>query len=125
MYAKQSVITDLVASCPEHGGLLTLSLAPVRALLLAALLGAAWLPAMASAQDAAAPIEEMPARVNINSADAAELSRVLSGVGEARAEAIVRYRDTYGPFETLEELSAVSGIGEATLARNRERITLE
>jgi competence protein ComEA len=114
-----------VASCPEHGGLLTLSLAPVRALLLAALLGAAWLPAMASAQDAAAPIEEMPARVNINSADAAELSRVLSGVGEARAEAIVRYRDTYGPFETLEELSAVSGIGEATLARNRERITLE
>ena len=63
--------------------------------------------------------------VNINTANAEVLSSLLSGVGPARAEAIVRYREMYGPFESLEELLDVSGVGEATLARNRALITLE
>ncbi|MFN2328112.1 MAG: ComEA family DNA-binding protein [Chromatocurvus sp.] len=70
--------------------------------------------------------EQAPAQVvNINTADAEELSSVLQGVGRARAEAIVQYREMYGPFESIEELMDVSGVGEATLARNREAITLE
>lgn len=63
--------------------------------------------------------------VNINTADAEELSLMLQGVGRARAEAIVQYREMYGPFESVEELMDVSGVGEATLARNRQAITLE
>ena len=93
-------------------------------LLLAATL-ATGLPApQASAQEES--IAQAQARmVNINTANAEVMSSLLSGVGPARAEAIVRYREMYGPFESMEELLDVSGVGEATLARNRARITLE
>ena len=60
--------------------------------------------------------------VDINSADAATLERVLKGVGRSRAEAIVAYREANGRFYAAEELTAVKGIGAATVARNADRI---
>ena len=63
--------------------------------------------------------------VNINTADAATLSDRLTGVGPTRAKEIVRYRESYGPFATVEELADVKGIGPATVAKNRARIVLE
>lgn len=63
--------------------------------------------------------------VNINTADAATLAAGLRGVGLSRAEDIIRYRETYGPFGTVEELVDVKGIGQATLDNNRAVITLE
>ena len=69
---------------------------------------------------------EMPVhQVNINTGDAATLALALDGVGEARAEAIVAYRDENGPFQRVEDLQQVSGIGPATLERNRERLQVE
>lgn len=62
--------------------------------------------------------------VNINQADAETLARVLHGVGQARAEAIVRYRESNGGFMTVEELANVSGIGLATVDRNQARIRI-
>lgn len=62
--------------------------------------------------------------VDINSAPAAELAQALDGVGQSKAEAIVAYRDKFGPFMTAEELVAVRGIGPATLERNLENILL-
>lgn len=64
-------------------------------------------------------------QVDINSADAAQLSETLNGVGLSRAEAIVRYREQFGPFESVEELSEVKGIGDSTVERNRARIRLK
>ncbi|MEQ9464655.1 MAG: ComEA family DNA-binding protein [Haliea sp.] len=63
--------------------------------------------------------------VNINTADAASLAAGLQGVGLSRAEDIIRYRETYGPFGAVEELADVKGIGQATLDKNRAVITLE
>lgn len=63
--------------------------------------------------------------VNINTADAAVLSAALKGVGVSKAEAIIAYRESYGPFKSVEELTAVKGIGESLLNQNREHITLE
>ncbi|MCC5871901.1 MAG: ComEA family DNA-binding protein [Gammaproteobacteria bacterium] len=63
--------------------------------------------------------------VNINQADAETLARVLHGVGQARAEAIVRYRESNGGFMTVEELANVSGIGLATVDRNQARIRIQ
>lgn len=63
--------------------------------------------------------------VNINEADAATLASALKGVGNARAMEIVRYREAYGPFTAIDELTEVSGIGQATLDDNRALITLE
>jgi competence ComEA-like helix-hairpin-helix protein len=65
------------------------------------------------------------AAVNINTADAPTLAATLKGVGEARASEIVRYREAYGPFASVEELTEVKGIGQSTLDMNRTLITLE
>lgn len=52
--------------------------------------------------------------VNINTASALEL-QTLSGIGEAKATAIVEYREQNGTFETLDELLNVDGISESLL----------
>lgn len=62
--------------------------------------------------------------VNINEADAEMLADVLTGVGPAKAEAIVAYRDANGPFESIEDLAQVRGIGTATIENNRAVIEL-
>lgn len=62
--------------------------------------------------------------VNINQASAQEIADTLQGVGMAKAEEIVRYRDSNGAFKHIDELVNVKGIGLATVDKNRERITL-
>ncbi len=64
------------------------------------------------------------APVNINTADAATLAKALTGVGQARAEAIVTYRTVNGPFKKVDDLVAVDGIGTATLEKNRSNLTV-
>ena len=63
-------------------------------------------------------------KVNINTADAAALDRVLVGVGPSKAAAIVEYRKANGPFKSAEELAMVKGIGLSLVEQNRERIEL-
>ncbi len=63
-------------------------------------------------------------KVNINTADAAQLEQVLVGVGPAKAEAIVEHRKANGPFKSADELALVSGIGLKTVERNRDLITV-
>ena len=62
--------------------------------------------------------------VDINSADAETLARELNGVGNSRAEAIVQYRERFGPFESVDELLNVSGIGLQILDANRGNIEI-
>lgn len=63
--------------------------------------------------------------VDINSATAEQLAELLTGIGEAKAEAIVRYRQENGEFKHPDELVNVRGIGLATLDRNRDRILID
>lgn len=62
--------------------------------------------------------------VNINTADAGTLARVLSNVGPAKAEEIINYRREHGAFKSVEELALVKGIGLRTVELNRDRIEL-
>ncbi|RBW48512.1 ComEA family DNA-binding protein [Marinobacter sp. F3R11] len=62
--------------------------------------------------------------VNINSADAVTLTS-LEGIGYSKAEAIVAYREANGSFKTPEDLAKVKGIGERTVEKNAERITVK
>lgn len=66
--------------------------------------------------------EAMPA-VNINTADEMTLM-LLKGIGEAKAKAIVEYREAQ-PFETIEDIMKVSGIGEKTFDNIKDHITVE
>lgn len=63
-------------------------------------------------------------RVSINSASAEDLARVMNGVGLKKAQAIVGYRDEYGPFKTVDDLKQVPGIGNALVERNLTHLTL-
>ena len=62
--------------------------------------------------------------VDVNSADAATIAASLNGVGESKARAIVAYREANGPFEHIDELVNVKGIGLKTVDKNREMIRL-
>ena len=63
-------------------------------------------------------------KVNINTADAATIDRVLLNVGPAKAEAIVAYRKQNGAFKSPEQLAQVKGIGLKTVEKNRDRIAV-
>ena len=62
--------------------------------------------------------------VNINTADAATIDRVLVNVGPAKAESIVAYRKANGAFRSAEQLALVKGIGLKTVEKNRDRIVV-
>ena len=66
-----------------------------------------------------------PAAVNINQAGAQELADALVGIGLRRAQAIIEYRDAFGPFQDAYELVNVSGVGERTVALNEARIRIK
>ncbi len=63
-------------------------------------------------------------QVNINTADAATLDRVLVNVGPSKAEAIVAHRKANGAFKSADELAEVKGIGLATVEKNRDLIVV-
>lgn len=60
-------------------------------------------------------------RVNVNTADVSTLAR-LHGVGEKKAQAIVAYRKSHGPFNSLAQFEEVPGIGAAIIAKNKSAI---
>ena len=60
--------------------------------------------------------------VNVNEADAETIAAELKGVGLSKAKAIVEYRKKHGPFQRPDDLSLVKGIGERTVAMNRDDI---
>lgn len=61
--------------------------------------------------------------VDINKADKAELMSI-KGVGEAKASAILKYREANNCFSTLDELKKVKGFGDKFLEKNRDAITV-
>jgi competence protein ComEA len=71
-----------------------------------------------------APAWLLAGPVDINKADAETLARELNGVGAARAQAIIDYRQQNGEFRKPEELLNVTGIGPAILEQNRDNIVI-
>lgn len=61
--------------------------------------------------------------VDINTADQAELES-LPGIGTARAQAILDYRSVHGPFDSIEELLEVEGIGEKLLEKIQDYVVI-
>ncbi|CCO07900.1 helix-hairpin-helix domain-containing protein [Desulforamulus hydrothermalis] len=74
-------------------------------------------------QPSGAPVSSSGGLVNINTAGVAELD-TLPGIGPALAERIIQYRQANGPFQTIEDLQNVSGIGEKKYAQLQHKITV-
>ena len=82
---------------------------------------------ISEAEDEALPLplpSVIPTTINLNTATAEQLMS-LPGIGEKRAEAILLYRTTNGSFSKVEDITLVSGIGEATYQGMKGRITVE
>lgn len=73
----------------------------------------------------ACPLPALAGPVDVNSADAATISAELQGIGMVKAQAIVEYRDTHGPFKSADDLVLVKGIASRTVEINRANILLE
>ena len=63
--------------------------------------------------------------VNLNTADAATLARELKGIGDAKAQAIVEFRQKNGGFRTVDELSLVKGVGQRLIEQNRADLRVD
>ena len=91
--------------------------------------------AATSAAPAATPADTKPAisapagvqgaKVNLNAASAETLQKELSGIGAAKANAIVAYREDHGGFTAVDELIEVKGIGKALLDKNRDKLSID
>ena len=63
-------------------------------------------------------------KIRINQASESELT-TLPGIGPAKAEAIIQYREEHGPFQAVEDLLNISGIGQKTLDRFADMIIVK
>ena len=70
-----------------------------------------------------AQVTDKSGLIDINTATRDELMS-LSGIGESRADAIISYRDEQGGFFSIEDLKKVSGIGDSTFEKIKEKITV-
>ena len=96
-----------------------------RAILVSGLLGGSFLMPLETVQ--AAPAQQEKAgktvSVSINKADSEQLESVR-GIGPALAERIIQYRQNNGPFEHLEDLVRVPGIGQAKFERIKAELAV-
>ena len=61
--------------------------------------------------------------ININTATLEQL-QTLTGIGESKASAIIEYRETSGGFKTIEDIKNISGIGEKTFEKIRDKLAV-
>ena len=61
--------------------------------------------------------------ININTATVSDFDK-LPGIGASKAESIVQYREKNGPFEKIEDLKEISGIGDALFEKIKDYITI-
>lgn len=74
-------------------------------------------------QESAPAQQNQEEKINLNTATEAEL-QTISGIGAKKAQEIIRFRDEQGPFKTVEELKNVPGIGEKTVERLKDMLTV-
>lgn len=68
--------------------------------------------------------DQKDGKVNINTADDTEL-QTLTGIGPAKAAAIIDHREKNGPFKAIEELKLISGIGEKSFEKLKDQIKVK
>lgn len=63
-------------------------------------------------------------KINLNKATQAELE-TLPGIGPAKSQLIIEYRDENGSFKTIEDIMTISGFGEKTFEKLKDLITVQ
>lgn len=63
-------------------------------------------------------------KINLNTADT-ETLKTLSGIGDAKAQAIIAWREENGSFSSIEDIMQVPGIKESTFTKIKDKIAVE
>ncbi|WP_371189184.1 ComEA family DNA-binding protein [Thalassotalea maritima] len=79
--------------------------------------------AIAESNTPAAVVAKAEGRIDINSANAQQLTE-LKGIGLKKAQAIIEYRNSHGPFKALSDLTNVKGIGDKFVEKNAQYMKL-
>lgn len=83
-----------------------------------------YIPAMGEVLTDTMEQAESDGLVHLNRATKEELM-TLPGIGEAKADSIIEYRETQGGFSSIEELMNIPGIKEGVFRKIQEYITVE
>ena len=67
---------------------------------------------------------DLSGKIDLNSASVEQLM-TLPGIGESKAEAIIRYREESGPFSCTEDVMNISGIKDRVYSQIKDRITVQ
>ena len=97
-------------------------IAPVLVLVVA-LAALAATPVSAAAPAAPKPAASEARPVDLNSADTATLESV-PGIGKSLSQRIVAFRDKNGPFQSVDDLLKVQGVGEKSIQKLRPYLTV-
>lgn len=62
--------------------------------------------------------------LDVNTANADQLSQVMVGVGKVKAAAIIQDREQNGRFNSIDDLTRVKGVKSSTIDKNRDKITV-
>lgn len=77
-----------------------------------------------STEDSTSAPERADGKININTASLTQLE-LLEGIGPEKAKRIIRYREEHGPFEVIEDIMKIDGIGKKTFEKIKDSITVE
>ena len=80
-------------------------------------------PAFAAAPAAAKPAASEARPVDLNSADSSALESV-PGIGKSLSQRILAFREKNGPFQTVDDLLKVQGVGEKSIQKLRPYLTV-
>jgi len=74
--------------------------------------------------DAGMSQDKPAAKLNVNTASAAEIAKAAKGIGKKTATDLVKHREANGPFRKLKDITAVGGISGATVLENQHVLTV-